>query len=98
MERLHVSSKTLLQYKKDQIKKIENFFKKTSKHPNAKRIHKIRITIRRLSVVLNIRKLKDLAKVLEKERDLNVAIFNAKEYGLGYKKLIEVKKSVRKKS
>lgn len=98
MDRLHVSSKSLLQYKKDQIKNFENVFKKASKHPTAKRIHKIRITIRRLSVVLNSRKLKDLAKVLGKERDLDVAILNAKKYGLGSKKLIEVKKSVRKKT
>jgi CHAD domain-containing protein len=98
MDRLHVSSKSLLQYKNDQIKTFENVLKKASQHPTPKRIHKIRISIRRLSVVLNSRKLKELAKVLGKERDLDVAILNAKKYDLGTKRLIADKKKIRKKS
>jgi CHAD domain-containing protein len=98
MDRLHVSSKSLLQYKNNQIQNFENVFKKASQHPTPKRIHKIRIAIRRLSVVVNSRKLKDLAKVLGKERDLDVAIVNAKKYDLGTKRLIEDKKKISKKS
>lgn len=98
MDRLNVSSKILLQYKNDQIKTFENIFKKTSQHPTPKRIHKIRITIRRLSVVLNSRKLRELAKVLGKERDLEVAILNAKKYDLGTRRLIEDRNKKSKKS
>lgn len=96
MERLHIASKSLLQYKNDQIKNFEKLLKKASKNPTAKRIHNIRITIRRLSVVTNSRKLKELAKALGKERDLDVAIFNAMKYGLGTKKLIKAKNVARK--
>jgi CHAD domain-containing protein len=98
MDRLHISSKALLQYKTDQINLFEKTLKKASKHPTAKLVHKIRVTIRHLSVVLNSRKLKELAKVLGKERDLDVAIFNAMKYGLGAKKLIVKKKAARKKT
>ena len=98
MDRLHISSKSLLQYKNAQLHIFEKTLKKASKHPTAKLIHKIRVTIRRLSVVQNSRNLKELGKVLGKERDLDVATFNAMKYGLGTKKLITAKKVTRKHS
>jgi len=77
---------------------FEKLLKKASKKPTVKTIHKIRITIRRLSVVVNSRKLKELAITLGKDRDLDVAILNAKTYGLKTKKLMKTKKAARKRT
>jgi len=96
MNKLHLSNPKLLQYKIDHIKSFEKMLQKASKHPTPKKIHKIRILIRRLDVVVSSRKLTKLAKVLGKERDLDVAINNAETYKLGTKKLIKKKKNASK--
>lgn len=98
MNRLHISSKALQEYKYTQIKILEDLLKKAKKHPSSKSIHKIRVSIRRLGVVLTSTKLKHLAKVLGKERDLDVAMKNARLYGMGTGKLKKSKNAARKKT
>ena len=98
MDRLHISSHALLEYKNAQIKILEDLLKKAKKHPTTKNIHKIRVSIRRLGVVLTSTKLKHLAKVLGKERDLDVAMKNARSYGMGVGKLKKNKNTARKKT
>jgi CHAD domain-containing protein len=98
MSKLHLSSKTLLQYKDEQLKLFEVLLKKASKHPRTKNIHQIRVTMRRLAVVINSSNLQKLAKALGKERDLDVAIKNAHIYGLRTGKLERAQKKARKKS
>lgn len=98
MNKLHLSSKTLLQYKDEQLKLFEVLLKKASKHPSTKNIHQIRVSMRRLGVVINSRNLHELAKALGKERDLDVAIKNARIYGLRTGKLERAQKKARKKS
>ena len=98
MKKFHVTSKLLLQYRNDQIMIFDELLRKASENPTTKCIHQIRVTIRRLGVVINSVKLNQLTKVLGRERDLEVAIANAKKYGLGITKLKKAKKSARKKS
>jgi CHAD domain-containing protein len=98
MNKFHLSSKTLLQYKDEQLKLFEVLLKKASKHPRTKNIHQIRVTMRRLAVVISSRNLQKLAKVLGNKRDLDVAIENARNYGLRTGKLERAQKKARKKS
>lgn len=98
MKRLTLSDKVLIQYKTNQLKSFKKLLKKTTKHPTTKRIHQIRVAIRRLRVVLNNDGLRKLARVLGKERDFDMAIKNAEVYGLGTKKLMSAKKRARKKT
>jgi CHAD domain-containing protein len=87
MKKFHITSKLLLQYRNDQIMIFDELLRKASENPTTKCIHQIRVTIRRLGVVINSVKLDQLTKVLGRERDLEVAIANAKKYGLGTRKL-----------
>ena len=98
MEKLHLTSTSLLRYRLDQIMLFEEYHKQAAKDPSTKLVHKLRIINRHLGVVLNSRKLKKLVKVLGKERDLDVAIANAKTYCLGTKKLLKEKKKANKKT
>lgn len=98
MNKLHLSSKSLQQYKTEHLKLFEVLLENAAKDPTTKNIHDIRVTMRRLSVVLNSRNLKKLAKVLGKKRDLDVAIKNARVYGLGTKKLEKAQNKAKKKS
>jgi CHAD domain-containing protein len=77
---------------------FDELLRKASENPTTKCIHQIRVTIRRLGVVINSVKLNQLTKVLGHERDLEVAIANAKKYGIGNRKLKKAKKSARKKT
>ncbi|MBA2404771.1 MAG: CHAD domain-containing protein [Bdellovibrionales bacterium] len=96
MKRLHISSKTLLQYKNDQIKQFEKLVKVARKQATEKSIHKIRVTARRLTPVLKNKKLRKMARVLGKERDLDVAINNANHYQLATRILRQAKKAAHK--
>ena len=94
----HIPPKILLQYKNNQLKILSQLLTKASKRLTSSRIHELRVTIRRLSVVLTGRKLQKLAKVLGKDRDLDVAIENAKIYHMGTRKLKQAKMLARKDS
>lgn len=98
MSKLHLSSKSLQLYKVEHLKLFEVLLDNAAKNPSTKNIHDIRITMRRLSVVLNSRNLKKLAKVLGKKRDLDVAIKNARLYGLSTRKLEKARKKAKKNS
>jgi CHAD domain-containing protein len=98
MRTQHIPPKILLQYKNNQLKILSQLLTKSSKRLTSNRIHQLRVTIRRLSVVLTSRKLQKLAKVLGKDRDLDVAIKNAKIYHMGSKKLKQAKRLARKDS
>lgn len=98
MRTQHIPPKILLQYKNNQLKILSQLLTKASKRLTSSRIHKLRVTIRRLSVVLTSRKLQKLAKVLGKDRDLDVAIENAKIYHMGTRKLGRAKMLARKDS
>ena len=97
MERLHLSEKSLLQYRNDQIEKFVKLLKKAKKKPRPEIIHKIRTTIRRLDILLNKKEIKNLMKVLGRERDLYVAQELALSFGLSAKN-IKHKNKIQKNS
>ncbi len=94
----HIPPKILLQYKNNQLKILSQLLTKASKRLTSGRIHQLRVTIRRLSVVLTNRKLQKLSKVLGKDRDLDVAIENAKIYHMGTRKLNQAMLKARRDS
>ena len=70
---------------------------KTADCPKRKRVHDLRVSIRKMRSVIDEEALKKLGKTLGEVRDLDVAIRNAKAYNLDNSDLKKERKHLRKK-
>jgi len=98
MDRLHLSSKALLRYKKKQVEKLSKMLKKAQKNSTPETTHEIRTTIRRLSILMKNKEIKSLMKALGKERDLHVAKNLASSFSLSIRKINQVNKKLKRTS
>lgn len=76
-----------VQYFSDQVSGLKSEIRKKSKKLKKKKVHELRVTLHRIRSLLELssiktQNLKKLDKALGKVRDLDVAIGNAKDYGI----------------
>lgn len=91
-----------IQYLGKEIKNFESFSKSVHKKPEIEKVHKLRVSIRRIRSILGlgsikIKSLQKLNKELGKVRDLDVAIGHTKKYQLNAAKLKDDRQKYRKK-
>lgn len=95
------SNLKIIQYITDQIELLEKHLKSVHSSPTMEKVHKLRVTIRRIRSVLlladrDIKSLKKLAKNLGQIRDLDVAMVNARKYELDATKLVKQRRKFAK--
>lgn len=90
--------KELKNFAKTEAQTFKDLSQKTKKKPAKGRVHKLRVSIRKMRTVLKDDKdLKKLGKALGKVRDLDVAIQNSKIYHVDPTELKVERKACRKK-
>lgn len=100
-----MKAEDVAQYFKSSMQDFRHFAKQVHAEPTKKNVHQLRIALRKVRSVLGLidshtgaRKLKKLAKVLGRQRDLDVAVENSNSYNLNNRGLIKLKKKQRKKT